>query len=537
MSREIERERAQIRELEDLLSQGKITRRDFLGRATALGVAVTVATSMWGSSAVAATPKPGGTLRQALRGGATSDSLEGGTLLDTHNINTSWQVRNNLTEVTNTGELIGELAESWEPNDDASVWTFRLRKGVEFHNGKTLDAEDVIDTLNQHRGEDSKSAAKAIMNPVKDLQADGANTVVITLEEGNADFPFMVADYHLTIAPSGTRGKEWDKGIGTGPFVLTDWEPGVRSATKRNPKYFKEGQPYFDGVESLNIGDQTARTNALRTGDVDAMEDPDLKTLHLLERIPGMKVLEAGGTKHYSIPMRTDTAPFDDNNVRLALKHAVDRNVLLKTILRGRGYLGNDHPIGRPQRFFASDIPQREYDLDKARFHLKEAGLSNLTVQLSAADIYAGATDAAVLYKEQAAAAGINIEVVREPTDGYWANVWLQKPWCMCYWSGRATEDWMFATAYSEGAEWNDTYWKHERFNQLLKQARGELDNNRRGEMYAECQQIVRDEGGVVIPLFANFIAVVDEKLGTPEKIAGNWAMDGDKNHERWWFV
>ena len=76
--------------------------------------------------------------------------------------------------------------------------------------------------------------------------------------------------------------------------MLTEWEPGVRSATKRNPNYFKEGRPYFDGAESLNISGQIARTNALRTGEVEAMEDPDLKTLHLLERIPGMKVLEAG---------------------------------------------------------------------------------------------------------------------------------------------------------------------------------------------------------------------------------------------------
>ena len=95
----------------------------------------------------------------------------------------------------------------------------------------------------------------------------------------------------------------------------------------------------------------------------------------------------------------------------------------------------------------------------------------------------------------------------------------------------------MFATAYSANAEWNDSYWKHKRFNQLLKQARAELDENRRGEMYAECQQLVRDEGGVVIPVFANLVAVVDEKVGTAETIAGNWAMDGNKNHERWWFV
>ena len=529
-----------MKKLEDLqrrLSEGRITRREFIGKATALGMAAAIPLSIRMEEARAAEPKYGGRLRQAVRGGATSDSLEGAALLDTHNLNTSWQVRNCLVEVTADGDVAGELAESWEPDPKARVWAFKLRQGVEFHNGKTLDAEDVIHSINVHRGPDSKSGASGAVAGIEDIKADGDH-VIFTLSEGNADFPFLMSDYHLTIAPAGTEGPQWDEGIGTGPFILAHWEPGVRSASKRNPNYFKEGRPYFDEVETLNILDVNARTNSLRTGAVDVVEAPELKTLHLLESAPGIKVAEASANKHHEFIMNTSVAPFDNNDVRLALKYAIDRNALLDTILRGHGYLGNDHPIGRGQKYFAKDIPQREMDLDKARFHLEKAGLSELNVRLHAADgAWAGAVDAAVLFREHAAPTGINIEAVREPDDGYWANVWMVQDFTASYWSGRVTEDWMFSVGYAEDAAWNETFWKHDRFNVLLKAARAELDENKRREMYEEMQLIVRDEGGAIVPMFGNFVMAMTEKLQTPEKIAGNWALDGDKNIERWWFA
>ena len=523
-----------LRELEAALRSGTLSRRDFLGRAAALGAAAAAASAP--SSAAQAAPRRGGHLVQALRGGATDNSLDGTTLLDTHAINTSWQVRSNLTEILPNGDVVGELAESWEASSGASQWRFKLRQGVEFHNGKSLDANDVIWSINQHRGEGSRSGAAGVVAAVSELTADGKDTVVFTLKEGNADFPVMMADYHLVIGIDGTDGVEWDQGIGTGPFVLEEWEPGVRSATRRNANYFKDG-PWFDSIESINVPDQSARVNALRANEVHVVEEPDLKTLHLLEKTAGVKVLEAGGTRQYTIPMRTDTAPLDNNDVRLALKYAVDREALLNTVLRGHGYLGNDHPIGKSQRYFDASIPQREYDPDRAKFHLKKAGMDSLSIDLYTADIYTGANDAAVLYKEHAAAAGMDLNVVVAPTDGYWSDVWMQKPFSMCYWSGRPTSDWMFSIEYYSEASWNDAFWKHEHFDELLLEARAELDTAKRAALYSEMQNIVRDEGGVLIPLFANWVQAISDKIGTPEQIAGNWTLDGNKNTERWWFM
>jgi peptide/nickel transport system substrate-binding protein len=126
--------------------------------------------------------------------------------------------------------------------------------------------------------------------------------------------------------------------------------------------------------------------------------------------------------------------------------------------------------------------------------------------------------------------------VVREPNDGYWSNVWMAKPWCMCYWGGRPTEDWMFSTAYAASATWNDTFWKHGRFNKLLLEARTELNEAKRREMYVEMQTIVSNEGGVVIPMFNNHLFAMSTKVQHGE-MAGNWDLDGYKALERWWFA
>ncbi len=521
-----------------MLGLGRISRREFMGRAAAAGATVAMASTLASKALKAATPKKGGRLRLGVAGGSTTDSLDPATIPDTMPMNISFgQLRNCLVEIDTDANPIPELAESWEASDDAARWTFKLRQGVEFHNGKTLHAEDVIYSINHHRGEDTKSAAKGIVEAIEDIKADGKHTVVFTLRGGSADFPFIMSDYHLSIVPNVTEGEEWEKGIGTGGYTLVSHEPGVRALTKRNPNYWKEGRAHFDEVETIGISDVNARTNALKTGEIDAMNRVDIKTVHLLKRVPDVQIVEVTGTKHYTVPMRTDMAPFDNNDVRMAIKYACNREQMLQTILRGHGALGNDHPIALANRYHASELPQRQYDPDKAKFHLKKAGMSNLKVELSAADAaFAGAIDAAVLYKESAAKAGIDIKVIREPNDGYWSNVWMVKAWSMVFWSGRPTEDWMFSTAYAEGVDWNDTFWTHDRFNKLLKAARAELNSDKRREMYVEMQQIVRDEGGVVVPMFANDVHGLTTKLKF-DKVAANWEMDGNKCAERWWFA
>jgi peptide/nickel transport system substrate-binding protein len=522
--------------LENLLLEGKISRRQFLTRAAAIGLTAVVLPALPSKPARAADPKKGGHFVQAQTGGSTTDTLDPATHTSNWNINVEWQLRNNLVEVDYKFQPIPELAESWESTPDAKKWIFNLRKGVEFHDGKSFEAEDVIYTMNHHRGEDSKSAAKPYLDPVQNITADGKHRVIFELNSGVADFPFIMGDYHLPIFQAGTKGDAFEKGIGTGPYILEKWEPGVTAIVRRNPNYWKQGRGHFDKVETLSINDVNARTNAIKTGQIHFMDRCERKTLHLLKRVPGIEVSAITATFHYSMPMNCKMKPYDDNDVRLALKYAVDRDELVKRILNGYGEAGNDHPIARVNRYFAKDLPQRKYDPDKAQYHMKKAGMLDHTFNLHTAEAaFQGADDAAILYQEHAKKAGIKINVVREPSDGYWSNVWTVKEFVMCYWGGRPTEDLMFSVAYAGDAPWNDAHWNNERFNKLLVEARAELDEKKRAEMYAEMQQICRDEGGTIIPMFAQIVEAMSEKIGH-DKLSGYMEADGHRNTERWWF-
>ena len=150
---------------------------------------------------------------------------------------------------------------------------------------------------------------------------------------------------------------------------------------------------------------------------------------------------------------------------------------------------------------------------------------------------FTGAVDAGQLMRDSAGASGIDIEVVREPNDGYWSNVWMKKPWCACYWSGRPTEDWIFSLIYAGDASWNDTVWKNDKFDKLLVQGRAELDAKKRRGIYVEMQQILHNDGGLILPLFQSDVMAYNERLHVPEVVGANWELDGAKNSERWWFA
>jgi peptide/nickel transport system substrate-binding protein len=497
----------------------RLDRRSLL-RAGAAAALVTAS----GAPLRAQEPRRGGRLRIGVAHGQTSDNLDPHIRNNGFTQELSYGMHNCLTEIAADGSLVPELAESWEASPDAAIWTFRIREGVEFHNGKTLDSADVVASLNYHRGDDSKSEAKVLVDPVTEITAPDARTVRVTLSTGNADFPYLMADHHLIICPAAGDGIDWVSGVGTGPYMLDSFEPGQRCAARRNPNYWKAGRGHFDEVIWTSLLDPAARQNALLTGEVDVIDQVPTTTVALLARNPAARILEVAGMLHYTFPMWTQTPPFDDNNVRMALKLAVDRQQLVDTILRGHGSLGNDHPIPPAHRYYAADLPQREQDLDKARWHVGQWGGGTLSVPLHAADsVFPGAVDAATLIAEQARAAGIEIEVVREPNDGYWANVWKKKPWCLSYWGGRPTEDWMFSSAYLSGASANETALDNARFDEVVLAARAELDEAKRAALYAEAQMLLRDEGGSLIPMFANHIHAVGG-IGRPSR-RGRWQL------------
>ena len=514
----------------------RLNRRSFMEGALATGATVAAASTMWSTDVAAQTPKKGGTFRVGVHDGNTADSLDPGTTEGVYMIQLSHASRSYLTEITNTNELGPDIAASWEATPDASEWRFKLVSGVTFHSGKALTTDDVVASLNFHRGDETTSAAKALLTDVVDISSEGDDVVVIKLSSGNADLPYLVSDYHLVILPSDGSGKvDWASGDGTGPYKIVNHEPGVRTEFARHDGWHREGA-YFDAVTMLALNDANARQTALITGDIDAITDVDLKTVGLLQRAPGIKVDDVPSGSHVTLPMFCDVAPFDNVDVRLALKYALNREEIVEKILFGYGSLGNDHPIA-PSLPYWADLEQRQYDPDKAKFHMDKSGLGNIDISLSAADsVMSGAVDMCVLYAEHAKSAGININVVREPSDGYWSNVWLVKPFVFVQWGARPTPDVMFSLAYKEDAAWNESHWQNKRFNELLLAAKSELDDNRRGDMYREMQLLCRDDGGTIVPFFRNRTMARRDNVMHGEFIASNWELDGARAYQRWWF-
>lgn len=526
--------------LNRILDDKKATRRDFMVSATALGLTTAAATTMWEGRAHAKAPKKGGHMVAGLNDANTVDSLDPATFNATTMIVISRSFRDSLVEVGQDNSAAPGLAESWEANDDATVWRFNLRKGVEFSNGKSLSTDDVIDSINVHRGEDSKSGAKGVFSGISDVKADGKDTVVVTVSSPNADFPFLMTDYHMNVVPSAGEGKaDVTSDIGTGLYVLDSFEPGVRTTLKKNPNAWQQSDTMgnVDSAEIIAILDDTARQNALLSGGADVINRPALKTIHMLKRSPSVSIQAAKSNLAFTHPMRMDTAPFDNQDFRSALKHALPRQEFVDKILLGYGTIGNDQPLGPGFNNYDPSIVT-EYDLDKAKSLLKKAGMEGISFNMHTADTaYGGAVDAAALFKEEFAKIGLNMEIIREPKDGYWTDVWNKKPFCSCYWGPRPVEDMILSIAYLSDAPWNDSVIQIPRVDELVIAARGELDSAKRKEMYSEVQRLISTQGGTLIPAFGQDVsATIKDKVGVPDMLGGGWEMDGGHFIKRWWL-
>lgn len=510
---------SELKFLENQVKRNRISRRDFLGRASALGLTIAAASSLYGKALKAADPVKGGHMVLGLVGGASSDSLDPATFASQvpYTFGKTWG--DQLVETDpNSGAPVAALAESWDASDDAKKWSFKIRKGVTFHNGQEMTVDDVVATLQRHGDEASQSGALGLMGGITGIKGAG-DTLEIELAEANADLPLLLSDYHLIIQPGGGKDNP-AAGIGTGPYMVDYVEQGVRLTGKKNPNYWRD-DGHVDSVEILIINDDTARMAALQSGQVHAVDRVPPKTADLMKGA-GVNVVNVSGKGHYVFIMHCDKEPFMNADLRMALKLAMDREAMVQTVLQGYGTVGNDFPINAAYDLFPTDIEQRKYDPEQAAFHFKKSGHSG-PIDLRTSDVaFPGAIDAAVLYQQQAAACGIEINVIQEPGDGYWSNVWNVQPFCTSYWGGRSTQDQMYSTAYLSTADWNDTKWFRPDFDALLAQARGELDRAKRGTMYHDLALMVRDDGGLICPMFNDFVDAIGPNVeGFVKDISG----------------
>ncbi len=510
--------------LVEKVATGAMTRREFINRAAALGFTAGAANLFLADAARAQqddTPKRGGTLRIGSSGGESTNTQDPALAASDVPFNNLRCWGETLVEVDENGQLEPRLSEMAEASADAKTWVFPIRKGITFSNGKEMTPDDVLKSLQRHADERSQSGALGIMKGIADMKVDGDNFVV-ELEVANSDLPFLMADYHLIIQPGGGYDAP-AAAIGTGPYTLEIDEPGVRHAYKRREDYWdSENRGWADEVEQLVLNDGTARTAALQSGQVHAINRVDPKVAALLDRSPNLSVKSVAGRGHYVFVAHVDTGPFDNNDLRLALKYAIDRGEMVDKILRGYGSIGNDMPINSAYPLFDDTIPQREHSIEKAREHYEKSGHDGSPIILRVSDgAFPGAVDAAALFQQTAQKAGIPLEIKREPNDGYWSEVWNKQPFCASYWGGRPVQDQMYSTAYLSTADWNDTRWKRPEFDELLLEARAELDNVRRKEIYSKMGRMLHDEGGLICPMFNDLISAVSSDLG-------GWIADGN---------
>jgi peptide/nickel transport system substrate-binding protein len=490
--------------------QGSMNRRELIRHALAAGLSLTAAEALALRFARADTPRRGGTLILGINNAGTSDSLDPAFYNSSYMQIVGPQLFNSLAELDVKNQVQPSLATGWETKPGAKIWVVKLRDGVTFHNGKSLTPEDVIYSINHHRGKDSKSGAKALLEQIAEIKSTGKNELTFTLNDGNADFPYLLADYHLAIMPDGAPP---EKGIGTGAFILEKFEPGVKTTVKRNANYWNPDRAFVDSVETIAINDPAARMAALRDGSVHMINQVDPKTFNLLKGVAGIDTYSISGAAHDTFAMRCDMAPFEKADLRRAMKYAIDRDELVVKILSGYGKVGNDQPVPSFDPFYASGIAQHTYDPDKAKFHYQKSGHSG-TLPLSVSEVaFVGCTDAGVLIQNSAAKAGIKIEVIREPSDGYWENVWMKKPWFASFFGGRPTADLMLSLVYKSDAAWNESYWKRPDFDKILTAARSELDVDKRRQMYHDLQLMIVEDGGELIPMFNNTLEAGSNKV------------------------
>jgi len=477
----------ELKFLSQQVAKRRLDRRSFLGRAGALGLTAASANTLLGSAVMAQGVVKGGTIKVAIDGGSSTDSLDPALAANSTatQVNRLWGEP--LVELDAEGGLEMKLCTSFEASPDATVWTFQIREGVTFSNGQSLTAEDVVATFERHAGEESQSGALGLLGGIKTLRAEGS-AFIMELDGPNADLPF--------------------------PYTLVSAEPGVRFVAEKNPNYWNDDLGHAGTIELTVINDDTARVAALQSGQVHMCSRIPPRVASLVARMNGIEVHSVPSAGHYVFIMHTNTAPFDNKDLRLALKYAMNREEMVEKILFGNGSIGNDTPINASYPLF-SEMEQRTYDPERAAFHFNASGHDGSILLRTSDNSFPGAPDAAQLFQQSAAAAGITLDISREPSDGYWSEVWNKQPFCTSYWGGRATQDAMYSTAYLSSADWNDTRFNNEQFDQLLVAARGELDTERRTAMYADMGTLVSEEGGLICPMFNNFIdATSDEVAG-----------------------
>ena len=551
------------------LSAGRISRRQFTFRASALGLSAGAIGSILAAcgdaeeaattttaapttaptttAAATTTAAPGTTTTTVAPGGP----IRGGRLITAHtgagpaetllpwneasfiDVGRHKQIYEKLFERDESLKPMPHLAESLEPNAAGDVWQLKLKSGITFHNGKELTADDVLYSWATAADVQYESGSNFGVFDLGATRKVSDTEVELHLTQPLADLPFVLSKKVMYIVPEGYS--DYEQPNGTGPFTFVEWTPGERSLMVRNDNYWQDGKPYFDEVEMLSIEDPTARLNALLGGQVDAVEQLDFTQAKAHENNADVQLIVAESTATVPLTMRLDTPPFDDPRVREAIKLSVDREQMVGSVLLGFGFVGNDlFGLGFPS--YNDELPQRTYDPDRARALLAEAGMDGLEVTLHTSQVVPGMLESATIFKEQARASGIEVTLEVLPGEAYFdiEQTYLSPsaPFYQSIWG--STFESQAVDGLLADSPYNETVWNRPDWEAAFREAQGIIDGDARAAALKELQVPLYEEGGYVI---WGFSALIDAASPRIKGIVPSGVFNlAHYDFKEWWF-
>jgi peptide/nickel transport system substrate-binding protein len=518
----------------DAFVAGRLSRRDFLRRGSVIGLSATTigavlaacgnanktgggasaASSGSSPGASTGTPKSNATLRVANQ--VPAAAINPITIADNGGLEMLCQVGDFLI-FDNTGRpgphLIPSLATSWKPNSDGSVWTFKLRQGVKFHNGQPMTADDVVYTLQQQC--DPKNAANAlsvfggILSPSGVKKVDDA-TVAFHLNQPIGSFPYLVSsdNYNSIIVPKGTNFATWQKTmIGTGPFKLKSYTQNVGANFVANPDYWG-AKPKLAGSAWTFYQSQSPMILALQGGQVDMISALSQAGASALFNNPSYKIVQIPASLHRELSMRTDHTPFNDARVRQAMALSVDRPGLVKALLAGFGTLGNDSPFAPIFATTDKSVPQRALDVAKAKQLMSAAGHSSGINATLFTEQFQEIPQLAQAFAAGAKNVGINITLKVETQDAYYGKAtfgnsdWLDGEMSLVDYGGRGVPNTVLQATLTSKGVWNASHFKNPQLDSLYKQFVAAVDLTTQMKLSGQMQTLLLNETPLIIPYF-----------------------------------
>lgn len=404
-----------------------------------------------------------------------------------------------LIETDAASNLVPRLAKSWEVSDDGLQYTLRLQENAAWHDGSPVSADDVLWTINWQRN--AEGSVANLLSTVESVEAVDGGAITITLSAPNPDFLYNLTDNKFVILKAGADniGVEFN---GSGPFVLEEMIAGDRAILRANPDYWR-GAPSIDRLEFIFFADQQAGIAAVQGGSVDGIARLDNASFLGFTGDVNFNTTDIPTSGHHLARLRADRAPGSDVRVRQAFKLATDRDAIWERIQLGFGAVGKDSPIGPAfgQYFLAeAEVPAR--DPEAAAALLAEAGYPNgldMTLHLPNSGNF---PDLAQLLAAQWEEAGIRIDVQLEEENTYWSELWMDVDLGITGWGPRPVPQLYLDFAYHSEGVWNESHYSDARVDELIEIGRSSRDQAERTAAYKEIQQILLEEGPIIVPYF-----------------------------------